>query len=1182
MNYPIHANGEVRKKFPLPSIGIYLPLKYRLAMKLAFIFLIAFSFQVSARALAQGIDLNVDNASLKTVLQELRKQSRHSIVFSEGDLANAKPVSLHVKGMELQQVLALVFENQPLTYEVNSRVINVLPKALPLTAPRLQDTVRGRVTDSLGNPLRGVSVRIVGTSRSTVTNGDGSYQLNHVPPDVRLSFHLLGHQVYETAITGSTINAQLNMTALDIVEVNVKTGYQALSPERTTGSFTQPDKIMFDARITTDAISRLEGITNGLVFNARGTMNNDNDRLAIRGRSTIYANTQPLIVVDNFPYEGDINNINPNDIENITILKDAAAASIWGARAGNGVIVVTTKKGQRNQPMRLGFTANATVSAKPDLFYDPNYISASDLIDLETDLYGRGYYNNQLNNISRPPISQVVALLYQVDQELISQTEFDTQINALRNNDIRNDFGNYFYRNAVNQQYALNLSGGNDKHVYYMSAGYDKNLQMQQAHDFDRITLNFDNNFSPLSNLNIIAGINYVQSRTNADNTMASTNYIYSRLPYTRLADDNGNALPVIQGLSLLYTENIQEQGFLDWRFYPLDELANGYDVTENQLRDIRLTAGVDYTFIKGLKASVKYQYQRGNTNIRNLAHEESYSVRNRINMYSIIDADGYVTGYNMPLGAILTRSNATSIANNLRGQLDYVNSWGDHAVNAIAGLEAREIITESEGFMYYGYDDETAVFSNVNTTTLFPTNPASFGTIGNGLSAGGTTDRFRSFYANAAYTYKDRYTLTGSSRIDQSNLFGVRTNQRTVPLWSAGGRWDVSKESFYAIAWLPKLSFRATYGYNGNMDKTVTAITTFRLMGIPADGIVNQQYAQISNIGNPDLRWEKIGMLNLGLDFALRNNRLAGSVEYFHKKGKDLMGDQLMPPSSGVSQLRGNYAAMAGNGIDVQLNSRNVSQGLFIWESSLLFSRATDRITEYSVPRQPFQLLGDGRSISPYEGKPVYSIHSLRWAGLDPETGFPQGYDSEGYISQNYVALRQPQSVEELVYHGSARPTVFGGLRNTFVYGPISLSVNISYKMGYYFRRSYLNYNGLFGSYSGHVDYVNRWQQPGDELITNVPSLVYPVNSNRDFLYANSEILIEKGDHIRLQDIFLSYNLDPNWLRILRMSSLQISGYMNNIGLLWKANNAKLDPDYPLGGIISPRTTALSIKASF
>jgi hypothetical protein len=306
----------------------------------------------------------------------------------------------------------------------------------------------------------------------------------------------------------------------------------------------------------------------------------------------------------------------------------------------------------------------------------------------------------------------------------------------------------------------------------------------------------------------------------------------------------------------------------------------------------------------------------------------------------------------------------------------------------------------------------------------------------------------------------------------------------------------------------------------------------------------------------------------------------ISGSVEYFRKRGIDLIGDASFAPSTGITMLRGNYANMKGNGFDVVFNSKNIDKK-FKWSTTLLFSHITDKVTHYDVKLPAYQLLSGDKGTWPLEGRPVYGVYSLRWAGLDPETGDPQGYLDHG-VSKDYATLNFPDSITDLVYNGPVHPTCFGGLTNSFSYKHFSLIVNISYKLGYYFRRSSINYYALFNSNYGNKDFIERWQKPGDEKNTDVPSLPSTPDDARDNFYAHSEVLIEKGDHVRLQDIALSYDLDKRIWKKMSFSHVQFYLYANNIGIIWRANNFHLDPDYPTGGIPPSRSFAAGIRVNF
>lgn len=1062
-------------------------------------------------------------------------------------------------------------------------VLCVKLSAQSQSAPYHQFT--GKVSSVTGEPLVGVSLFLKQNGTSAVSDSEGRYDIAFsILPDT-LVISYLGYQKKEIAIQSaprSELVIALEHVSTRLNEVTVSTGYQQLPKERATGSFSYPIEEMYDARISTDALGKLAGITSGLMFNQNTvTSRSGKYDLSIRGRSTLFANDQPLIVIDNFPYSGDINDINPNDVKSITILKDAAAASIWGVRAGNGVIVITTKKGRFNQPLQVQLNANVTVAEKPDIFYDPDFLNADNFIDVEEFLFNKGRYDADLNNrTTRPPISPVVAILSKQREGALSANDATLQINTLRKQDIRKDISKYFYQNAVKQQYSVNLSGGGSQNNYFFSAGYDRNLNSKVDNEYNRVIINSSIEFRPLKRLHITTGINYTQSSTTIDNTLSdlSTGGSYSTIyPYAQIADKNGNPLSIVKGYSNEYLQDAYSNGFLDWSYYPLKELGLANNKTKHS--DIRIISGITYTIANGLSAELKYQYDRSDGQSRNLQSDETYFTRNLINRYSIL-TDGLVTGYNIPRGSILYLGNDNIITNNTRVQLNYNNGGGIHYFSALAGIDITEATGISNSSVLYGYNDAIATNKIVNYTTTFSLNPSGYGTIPNNLGTSGTTDRFRSYFLNAGYAYKDRYNLSISGRIDGSNFFGVNTNKKNIPLWSVGSRWDIDKESFWQVQWLPYLKLRVTYGYNGNLDKSLTGITTFQYLN--QDQYTGLPYAVVSNIGNPELRWEKIQVTNIGIDFSVVKNIISGSIEYYIKRGTDLIGNQSLPPSSGITQFEGNFANMKGKGADLQLTTQNMSK-LIKWTTTYLFSYTTDKVTYYTAKSSPFQYLGaDGTSgvVIPLAGKPVYGVYSFPWGGLDPDTGDPRGYIN-GKLSEDYSALNNPANITDLGYDGRARPLLFGGVNNSIAFKGFTLLVNINYKLCYYFRRHSINYSDLFNFWEGNKDFSERWQKPGDENFTDIPSMTYPANSAKDRFYRYSEVLVENGSYIRLQDVSLSYEFNKSKFSRLPVNRIQLYVYVNNLGILWRENKHNLDPDYPTG-IPSTKTAAVGVKINF
>lgn len=1198
MNFSIHANADVDFKHP-PCNGRRITLiKYLLIMKLIILLTIGFCIHASADALAQPITLSAKDAHFKTILQSIQRQSGYSFMITSALIEQAHPVTINVKSEDIEKVLPILFEDQPFIYEVTGKLIKVVPtespKVISIPLNSIQQTIRGRVTDSLGNPLQGVTVQVKESGWQTITNWEGKYEISGVHHTETLHFRLLSYEAFETPANRPEINIVLTLVKSKLNEVSVfSTGYELIPKERATGSFVSIDNVLLNRSVSTNILDRLKGVTSGLVFNQNtvNTKYKGQYDINIRGRATIFANDQPLIVLDNFPYDGSLDNINPNDVESITILKDAAAASIWGARAGNGVIVITSKRGKINQPLQISFNSNLTIGNKPDLYYNPYFLSSSEFIDIEMMLYKEGYYESDIQSSLKPPLSPVVEILLKQTNGQLSDTEATERINTLRRNDIRQDFNRYMYRPAFNQQYALNLRGGTANASYFFSAGLDKNMETLVRNDYKRLSVNSSGSFEPVKNLQITASLNYIFSSSDENNSGWGTEPDFNAYspsqtktlyPYARLTNDNGNTLPVVKDFRKSYLDTLDNTRLLDWDYRPLQEVHLGAITT--QINDIRINTGIKYTFLTGLSAELKYQYQKAVTTHRNVHHTESYFTRSLINRYTI--PDGQSLTYAIPLGAILDQSLNEVGLNTIRLQANYYIMFGQkHEIVAVGGGEIREVISNSNLYRLYGYDDEHATsgrvdyMSTVNRAYPIPINNA---LVPNIEELTFLKDRYHSSYANASYTYDNRFTVSASGRKDASNLFGVRANQRGVPLWSSGFAWNISNESFYNISWLSNLRLRTSYGYSGNIDKAVTAFTTATYASAYLTGA---QTASIINPANPDLRWERVQIFNVGLDFSAINNKLDGTIEFYAKKGLDLIGNMPMPPASGINSFRGNLAHSSGKGIDLILNSTNLKRTIK-WQTNFLLSYITDKVTKYDeeLPLSSYIVFGDGRSnslgnIYPREGKPVYAIYSYRWAGLDPQTGDPRGY-LEGETSNDYAAIQSATTFEDLVYHGSARPTIFGSIRNSFSYKSFSVSANIVYSLGYYFRVGSISYTDLFSNWVGHRDYALRWQVPGDETITTIPAFQYPEIDGRSTFYERSEALVEKGDHIRLQDLRVGYRLDTATPGKSRFKDLMFYVYANNLGIIWKANNRGLDPDANV--FPQPKTFSFGVSTSF
>lgn len=1050
------------------------------------------------------------------------------------------------------------------------------------------------VTDSAGRQLVGARVANMVTKEGRATKADGT--CTFPSPQINESYEVsyMGYITQTFIYQGNnSIRIVLKATSIQIDEIRVvSNGYQDLPRERATGSYVKIDNELLNRNNGTSVIDRLTGVVSGMLPNGFGTrtvsggLQNRSLGIDIRGTSTLSSSvaTDPLIVVDNFPYEGNLSNINPNDIESITVLKDAAAASIWGARSGNGVIVITTKKGRKNQPMTVDIAGNITIQDRPDLRYDRNYLPSSAYIDAERQLFEKGYYNANLANTTiYPAVSPVVDILARQRSGNLTQAQANAQIDALRSIDVRKDYDSYIYQKALKQQYSVSMRGGSSQNSYSFSVGYDQNQDDLIRNGFDRLTINALNVYSPNSKLDITAGINYSQNYTYMHNRLSWGSGIQvggtvsGLYPYAQLADADGTPLTVTRERSTAYLNSNATKGLMDWTYRPLEELA----IADNKIKvsDLLLKVSTRYKFTSYLNAEVQYQNERQQLDGRNYQDIKSYDVRNRINRFTVIDPATGAAKYQFPQGSILNTTGNDLLIHNGRLQLNFDKRFGTaHQVTAIGGAEIRKLSGTGNTREIFGYNDQfgTAI-SNLNYADFLPVNPSGtdrLPTPNNSIT--GTENRYISYYANAGYTYDELYTFTLSGRKDGSNIFGVKTNDKVTPLWSAGLGWTISSEKFYKIAWLPYLKARFSYGYNGNVYQGSAFVTgtysTSTLTGLPIIGTLTAP--------NPYLSWEKVKNINAGLDLTAFGDQITATLEWYRKDGVDLIDNIPLFPSSGFTSYTGNAASTTTRGIDLTLTSRNV-KGLFNWSTTVLLSTVYDRVTKYNTTINNTWF----RSISgsPVVGKSLFGLYSYAWAGLDGSNGDPQGM-LDGKVSKNYTGIINNYQPDSLVYSGTQRPTIHGSVRNDLTFRGVSLSVNVIYKLGYHFRRAStaLNLPNAIGG-GQHLDYLQRWQKPGDENSTDIPSVIYPSDSNRDVFYQYSSKLIERGDHIRIQDVRLGYQLDRTKWHHLPFKRLQLFTYASNLGIIWRANKLGLDPDVlSLGYHNSPNpfTIAFGINA--
>lgn len=1052
-----------------------------------------------------------------------------------------------------------------------SNIILLLSFLLLVTTVNAQ--VTGRLTDKTsGIPINEVNI-LAGETVIARSDANGQFFLVSFNANTPITFSHIAYRDTTIQIAEDTkvINILLEPNEGLIDEIIINTGYEQTSRDRVTGSFSTVTNEQLEQQVGSGISNMLPAIANGVMMDNNS---NSTGRLMVRGLSTIRAEKQPLIVVDNFPYEGRLDDIHPMDIESVTVLKDAAASAIWGVRAGNGVIVVTTKKGKFNQKQNFRVSTAFKFGSPPDL-YRLDIMSSEDFIGMEEFLFEKGYYNSRITGNAKLPLSPIVEALNQLRNNDIRESDYSMLRQRLQGVDARDGYLKHFYGNSLMQQHHIQGSGGTENLSWMASLGYDRDVSVSKSVG-DRLTFRFSNEIKLLRNLHLSTDVNLIHSTSS--NGMPEYGSIqqgtYQLYPYAEFADGDGNPLRISQRNNA-YLDQVATEGLLlDWNYYPLTDYNHIDNVQRRNI--LNLNTGLKYQITDYLNIDLKYNMMTDRADRDNLGDEESYFARNLVNSFSVIDRDDGSVFHNVPPGGILDRSVSRQMAHNGRLQLNISHGWDKHEITGLLGFEGRMNKGIGESNRYYGFNTSNLSFGNVNYADRFPdvvTSTLNF--IPNGQFLSQTDIRYVSIYANTVYTYDKRLNISGSLRRDATNLFGLRTNDKWNLLWSLGANWKAFESQDFP---LNQLNIRTTYGFSGNVDPGMASVNTISYMGVNAS--TNMPIAMFTNYANPDLKWESIGTFNLGTDATLWDNRAKLSVDWYQKKGRDLYGLDVMDPTAGIgATVIRNVARMTGKGLDLLVEINTVRRRNWGLDIQVNLSRSQDRVDEYYLSNTMGRNFVNERVIAGLEGKPVYSMFSFPWKGLDSE-GNPIGY-IEGEESNDYRNIFNNTPLEGMTYAGPLLPRWFGSGGLRFRYRNFTMDVRMLYKFGHYIRTQSIDYSSLFAQNRTHSDFANRWKEPGDELETNIPAMVYPLNSNRENYYRNSSILIEQASHIRLQYVHLQYNLTD-----ILQSKVGMNIFLNaeNLGLIWKKTEKNLDPEYENGydAISPPKQWSIGCRLQF
>lgn len=1161
-----------------------------LIMRLTTVILIASLMQVSAAGLAQKISLSKSNVPLKSVLKELRTQSGYDFIYTDELLQISKPVNIRVKDIDIEDVLESIFSKQPLTYNIEEKTVVIKAKGVSLldrvVAAFAAIKVSGRVLDENGNPVQGVTISVKGTGKKAITDSNGTFIIDVEQSTDVLIFSSVGMETQEVSLNGRTAVTVTLATKNNVLqEVTINTGFQTLKKERSTGAVVTIGSEELDKRYTPNIINNLEGRVPGLV-NYRGAT-------TIRGVSSIKSDVSrnALIVVDGLPIEGTIANINPYDIETVNILKDAAAAAIYGVRATNGVIVITTKSAKA-KGTHIEFSSDITLTDKRNIAY--NLLSPAEQVDLESGYYNWFYnggnaasktaaLNSTASNITNGnPITPVQYAYYQFSKTpaALTQAQLDAQLDAFKQNDFRKQYTDNALLNNLLQQYnlAIRTNGTNFQSSLILNYKTD-NTGIINAYS-RQLNLFYKGSYHASKWLDINFGVNGVlgKSKASSSNFAASGTNVS---PYLQLIDANGERTHYATGDYNMYNTTAANMPLYSMNVNHLDELAMDARITKQQ--NTRYFVNATVRIIPGLTFTPYFQYENGVNNSSAYSEADSYVMRYLKNIYRTTTSTTAPFVYTSLLpenGGKLATVNSSADYWTARGQLNYKKQFGKHGIDVIGGTEFRQTLAQGTGGLLLGYDDQLQSHSttNVNYPALFAYSTAGpnafkpgFNTLGlyNTYLAGPIAvlqeerHRYNSGYANATYTYDNKYNVFSSYRVDYADVFGLDKKFRGRPLWSTGLSWNISNEAFMSgLTWVNYLKLRATYGVTGNVVTNVSSYLTAN--SSLTNAVTNLPVSVVTNAANPELRWEKSATTNLGLDFTLLDNRLTGSLDWYRKKGTDIFFTKRIDPSEGFTSQIINNGALLNNGIELSLGYswlKSAKQDGVSWSSLFVLSRNNNKITDIDeISVTPVALVQGGYKI----GYPVNSLFSFQYKGLNG-VGQPQWLKADGTLST--VALTG-SDMDAVVYSGGTDPKINVALTNEFYYKGFSLNILAVYYGGQYLRTTIPEVYSSGASYGGMPSYLrNSWSPSNTNTIVpgfgqyapgNYPgSSVMPSNH-----LPYSDTFVTAGDFIKIRNVVLGYRLPQQWSEKLGSKNVQLRFQLNNPKAIWMKNDINVDPE--------------------
>ena len=1156
---------------------------------------------------AQKVTLNFDKAPLKTVLNEIQKQVDYNFVYNDQQIGANKQVSINVKDEALTSALDKLLKPNGISYKIIDKQIALSPAPIADNASQQgakAGMVRGRITDQDGLPVAGAAIQNLNEKTYAITDVNGYYTLAvKNPKNATIEVSFLGMDTVTEPLNGRTqFDVQMTYSRM-FIEGAVVTGYQEIQQKKVTGAIATVNSKTIEERYSPSLMQNLEGRVAGL--------STYGGKLTIRGVSSMYAEANPLLVVDGLPMEGSIDDLNPYDIESVNVLKDAAAAAIYGARASNGIIVITTKNAREKGKIDVDFSSNVTIYSKYDMDYTRNfYMNAEQQVKLERDYYDYYFFHND-GEVTDPAASMEQGILqgsgyispinYAYYKAYIgegSMSDIDALCARLAKNNFAQDYADAVYRRQIIQQYNLALRSRSDKFQSNFVVNW-KNDNSGIINNFDRqMQISYKGSYDVAKWLTATVAVNgiYGSSRQKGlDYNGFDSPWSYPA--YESLYNTDGS-------MNLLYTwyngnqyrDNTEGGYFKELGISLVDEYYNNVMNTKRQY--MRYHGDLLFKIVKGLTANAQFVYETNHRTADWYANQESHAAKTMYNAYTNVDAFGNVSHLTPASGGIRAAQNTDGKYWTARGQLNYANTFGKHEIVALAGMEFRETLYAGTSSLMLGYDDQ---LQNASTQTIdfatisqmrysntfmaagggFPANQFVYSPYISGSMSPVVEEhhRYASGYANFTYTYDEKYNIFGSFRKDYADVYGLNVKLRGRPLWSAGVAWNINNEEFLrGLEWINALKLRLSYGVTGNIYQGATSYMTASSTGL--NYYTNEPFGTILSPANPNLKWERTETANAGVDFSFVENRFRGSLDYYRKVGKDLFSYKTLDPTTGFTSMFMNVADMINHGVELAFTGdwiRERRRSDFGWSSTLTFAVNKNKITNVeNASTRAYELLSN-----PYVvGYPTSALWSWRFAGIsdaDGEKGQTLWYvENDG---KRHSA--QSASVDVMEYSGQTEPVVIAGLDNRFTWNGFSLSILMAYYGGHKMRA--LAEDETFGVAQGAAVpsyFLNAWTP---ENKTNTPGIGRYSSNSLGREPSTSDISVRNASFLKIRNIVFGYELPENWVRKIGASRANLQFQIDNIPAVWTAFKPYKEMSYYDKSVrVDPETRGIPMRSSY